>query len=43
MAVADLIPQMQRHLPWRELVAQVAWIGAGLALILVATHWLHGG
>jgi zinc and cadmium transporter len=43
VAVADLIPQMQRHLPWRELVAQVAWIGAGLAIILAATHWLHGG
>ncbi|HEV8690987.1 MAG TPA: ZIP family metal transporter [Ideonella sp.] len=42
VAVADLIPQMQRHLPWREILAQVAWIGAGLALILVATSLMHG-
>ncbi|HJV72460.1 ZIP family metal transporter [Ideonella sp.] len=41
VAVADLIPQMQRHLPWRELLAQVAWIGAGLAIILIASRWMH--
>jgi zinc and cadmium transporter len=41
VAVADLIPQMQRHLPWRELVAQVAWIGGGLAIVLTATRWMH--
>jgi zinc and cadmium transporter len=41
VAVADLIPQMQRHLPWREIVSQVAWIGAGLLLILAATSLMH--
>jgi zinc and cadmium transporter len=41
VAVADLIPQMQRHLPWREILAQVAWIGAGLLLVLSATHLMH--
>jgi len=41
VAVADLIPQMQRPLPWRELVAQVAWIGAGLLLVLSATRLMH--
>jgi zinc and cadmium transporter len=42
VAVADLIPQMQRRLPWRDLVSQVAWIGAGLALVLLATRLMHG-
>lgn len=42
VAVADLIPQMQRRLPLREIAAQVLWIGAGLLLILAATHALHG-
>jgi zinc and cadmium transporter len=42
VAVADLIPQMQRHLPWREILAQVAWIAAGLLLVLSATSLMHG-
>jgi zinc and cadmium transporter len=41
--VADLIPQMQRRLPWRDMLAQVAWIAAGLGLVLAATGLLHGG
>jgi len=41
VAVADLIPQMQRHMPLRELLAQVAWIGAGLAIVLTATRFMH--
>lgn len=36
VAVADLIPQMQRRLPWRETLLQVAWIAVGLALMGVA-------
>jgi zinc and cadmium transporter len=43
VAVADLIPQMQRRLPWRYMLAQVAWIAAGLGLVLAATGLLHGG
>lgn len=41
VAVADLIPQMQRHLPWRDIVSQVAWIGAGLVLVVAATRLLQ--
>ena len=41
VAVADLIPQMQRRLPWRELVAQVAWIAAGLGVVLLAMALMH--
>lgn len=42
VAVADLIPQMQRRLAWRETLAQVAWIGGGIALIAVTAAMLHG-
>lgn len=41
VAVADLLPQMQRRLPWGELVAQVAWIGAGLGLAYVTLNLAH--
>ena len=37
VAVADLIPQMQRRLPLRDTLQQVCWIGAGLSLMLLAT------
>jgi len=33
VAVADLIPQLQKRLHWRETVAQIFWLGAGLAMI----------
>jgi zinc and cadmium transporter len=29
--VADLLPQLQRRLRLRETLAQLGWIGAGLA------------
>jgi zinc and cadmium transporter len=41
VAVADLIPQLQRRIGARDTVAQVAWLGAGLALISVVTGFLH--
>ena len=43
VAVADLLPQLQRRLPWKETAAQVAWIGVGLALVLVAGFFAHAG
>jgi zinc and cadmium transporter len=36
VAVADLMPQLQRRLPARETLSQLAWLGAGLAAIAVA-------
>jgi zinc and cadmium transporter len=33
IAVADLLPQLQRSLPWRDTLAQVSWIAAGLGLV----------
>jgi zinc and cadmium transporter len=41
VAVADLIPQLQRRLAWRETLAQLAWLGAGLGLIALLVEWLH--
>ena len=41
VAVADLLPQMQRRMPWRELVAQVLWIATGMAVIMLAIHAMH--
>jgi len=43
VAVADLLPQLQQRLTWRETLAQVAWLAAGLALVLFAMVGLHGG
>ncbi len=33
VAVADLIPQLQRRLPWRDTLAQLAWLAGGLGLV----------
>ena len=43
IAVADLLPQMQQRLAWRETVSQVLWLGAGLVLVTAASALLHGG
>ena len=32
VAVADLLPQLQRRLPMRQTLAQIAWIACGLGL-----------
>lgn len=42
VAVADLLPQLQRRLPWRENLAQLGWIVAGLALIALVKGAQHG-
>jgi zinc and cadmium transporter len=41
VAVADLIPQLQHRLTLRETFAQLAWLGVGLAVVVVATQLLH--
>jgi zinc and cadmium transporter len=41
VAVADLIPQLQRRLGWRETLAQITWLGAGLVAVLVAVSALR--
>jgi zinc and cadmium transporter len=41
IAVADLLPQLQRRLPWRDTAAQLAWLGAGLLLVVFVLGGLH--
>jgi len=41
VAVADLLPQLQRRLSWRETVSQLIWLAAGLAVVLIARGLLH--
>jgi zinc and cadmium transporter len=41
VAVADLLPQLQRHLSLGDTLAQIGWIGAGLGVALLATMLLH--
>lgn len=41
VAVADLLPQLQRRLPWAATLAQLGWIGAGLLLVVLARSLLH--
>lgn len=42
VSVADLLPQLQQRLAWRETLAQVAWLAAGLGLALAVASLLHG-
>jgi zinc and cadmium transporter len=41
VAVADLIPQLQHRLTLRETVAQLAWLSAGLLIVVLAVSQLH--
>jgi zinc and cadmium transporter len=41
VAVADLLPQLQQRLSFRQVLVQVAWLAAGLGLVMAATSALH--
>jgi zinc and cadmium transporter len=41
VAVADLIPQLQRPLPPKETLSQLAWLGIGLGVVTLITRFLH--
>jgi zinc and cadmium transporter len=41
VALADLIPQLQKRLGARETLAQVAWLFAGIALVTVVSTFAH--
>jgi len=41
VAVADLLPQLQQRLTWRETATQVGWLALGLAVVVVARELLH--
>lgn len=42
VALADLIPQLQKRLNLRETAAQIAWLLGGIALVTVASSLAHG-
>jgi zinc and cadmium transporter len=41
VALADLIPQLQRRLGARETLAQVAWLLLGIALVAGVSALVH--
>ena len=41
VAVADLLPQLQQRLPLKSTLAQIGWIAAGLALVLLVKSLQH--
>lgn len=43
VALADLIPQLQKRLGLRETVGQVLWLVAGIALVTLVSGLAHGG
>ena len=43
VALADLIPQLQKRLSARETAAQVFWLGAGMGLVSAMSLWAHSG
>ncbi|MFE8643907.1 ZIP family metal transporter [Sphingomonas sp. NCPPB 2930] len=43
VALADLIPQLQKRLTARQTVTQVAWLLAGIVLVTAASMLAHGG
>ena len=43
VALADLIPQLQKRLSSRETAAQIAWLMAGIVLVTQVSGLAHGG
>jgi zinc and cadmium transporter len=41
VALADLIPQLQKRLTARETAAQVSWLLLGIALVVLVSHLAH--
>ncbi len=42
VAVADLLPQLQQRLAWRQTLAQIGWLAAGLGVVMTAMLGLRG-
>jgi zinc and cadmium transporter len=42
VALADLIPQLQKRLALRQTVAQVAWLAVGILLVTLVSGMAHG-
>jgi zinc and cadmium transporter len=42
VALADLIPQLQKRLGARQTLAQIAWLGVGIAMVSLVGRLAHG-
>ena len=42
VALADLIPQLQKHLNARETTVQITWLLAGILLVKLVSGMAHG-
>ncbi len=42
VALADLIPQLQKRLPARQTAAQILWLAAGIVLVTGVSRLAHG-
>ena len=42
VALADLIPQLQKRLSARETTAQIVWLGVGIGLVTLISRLAHG-
>ena len=42
VALADLIPQLQRQLTAKQTAQQVAWLAAGMIVVSAVSTWAHG-
>jgi zinc and cadmium transporter len=42
VALADLIPQLQKRLSAGATAMQVLWLFAGIAMVTMAVQWMHG-
>lgn len=43
VALADLIPQLQKRLSLRETAAQIAWLAVGIGMVTLVSGLAHGG
>ena len=43
VALADLIPQLQKRLSARQTAAQIAWLAVGILLVVAVSRLAHGG
>ncbi|MDB5945721.1 MAG: putative metal transporter, partial [Ramlibacter sp.] len=41
VALADLVPQLQKRLSARETAAQIFWLLAGIALVTIVSNLAH--
>ena len=41
VALADLIPQLQKRLPARQTAMQIAWLAVGIVLVTAVSGLIH--